>query len=151
MLPNYHHLKKPTKKPAVQAASWHQEGVSDRHSSGTDTQQTRMDRQAGVRQQTRQDSRNPDPHSGKYSLYFGWIQSIYIYIQIGISCWRCCFNYTVTMNQYSRYFLSPPCFLATVIYSLHFKIFCICCSPLGISDEQFQQGGGDLHLSRGGF
>ena len=107
VLPNYHHLKKPTKKPAVQAASWHQEGVSDRHSSGTDTQQTRMDRQAGGRQQTRQDSRNPDPHSGKYSLYFGWIQSIYIYIQIGISCWRCCFNYTVTMNEYSRYFLSP--------------------------------------------
>ena len=107
VLPNYHHLKKPTKKPAVQAASWHQEGVSDRHSSGTDTQQTRMDRQAGGRQQTRQDSRNPDPHSGKYSLYFGWSQSIYIYIEIDISCWRCCFNYTATLNHYSRYFLSP--------------------------------------------
>ena len=152
VLPNYHHLKKPTKKPAVQAASWHQEGVSDRHSSETDTQQTRMDRQAGGRQQTRQDSRNPDPHSGKYSLYFGWIQSIYKYIEIDISCWRCCFNYTVTTLWIIIYgIFCPTCFLATVIYSLHFKISCICCSPFGISDEQFQQGGGDLHLSRGGF
>ena len=111
VLPNYHHLKKPTKKPAVQAASWHQEGVSDRHSSGTDTQQTRMDRQAGGKQPTRQDSRNPDPHSGKYSLYFGWIQSIYIYIEIGISCWKMLLQLHCNCESLFTLFSFIPAFL----------------------------------------